>query len=414
MKILWICNKQPALVSKILKNNAGYFGGWLDKNCQLIIADKKNELLVMFPAAGEISGAYGNLKYASFSERNRIESFCGIIKSFLPDVIHIWGTEMRHCLDAVTACEKTDMKERCVISIQGLVSVYGKYHFTEGLPQHVIKRFTLRDFIKRNNIELARKEFIKRGKWEIEAIKKVSHIIGRTDFDRANISQINPGAQYYFCDETLRDEFYTKQWDISTMRRHSIFVSQCSYPVKGFHFLLEAMPAVIRRYPDVHIYTTGPDLTHLSFKNRVKISSYALYLHDLIKKYDLGKYITFSGYLSAEKMAEMYMSANVFVSPSTIENSPNSVGEAMLVGCPVVSSDVGGVKNFINHGMEGFVYHSTAPYMLAYYICALFDNDNLAESFSENARIRAKKIFDVQTNFETLVSIYNKISGEGK
>ena len=53
--------------------------------------------------------------------------------------------------------------------------------------------------------------------------------------------------------------------------------------------------------------------------------------------------IEFLGRLSAEGMKQAYLDANVFVMPSTIENSPNSLGEAMLLGVPCVAADVGGV-----------------------------------------------------------------------
>lgn len=78
-----------------------------------------------------------------------------------------------------------------------------------------------------------------------------------------------------------------------------------------------------------------------------------------------------------------YLASSVFVSVSTIENSPNSVGEAMLFGCPVVSSCVGGVLDMLEHGQEGFLYQASAPYMLAWYVGCVFRDDGL-----ENKRLR--------------------------
>ena len=75
--------------------------------------------------------------------------------------------------------------------------------------------------------------------------------------------------------------------------------------------------------------------------------------------------VTFLGSLSGKQMKENYLKANVFVLPSTIENSPNSLGEAMLLGLPCAAADVGGVTDMLESGSEGIVFQGTAPYMLS-------------------------------------------------
>jgi len=113
-------------------------------------------------------------------------------------------------------------------------------------------------------------------------------------------------------------------------------------------------------------------------------------------------------------MVKNLLKANVFISASVIENSPNSVGEAMLIGTPVVTSDVGGVKNIFEHGVDGFSYQHDAPYMLAYYIRKIFENDDLAVEFSENAKIHALKTHNKKTNMKTLLKMYNDIVNPNK
>ena len=92
----------------------------------------------------------------------------------------------------------------------------------------------------------------------------------------------------------------------------------------------------------------------------------------------------------------------------------NSVGEAMLLGVPTVSSDVGGVKNLLTHGEEGLVYPYDEPKVLAYYIKRIFDDDDLARRFSENARKRAADIYDSEKNAQRLKEIYRAVQGEQK
>lgn len=338
MKIIWLCNKVPALVSKIENKPALHTGGWLETMGNSLLSRPDMDLCIVARDNRNREFQEENLSFYSFIENNCTERLQNILTTEFPDIIHIWGTEFPHSNEVLRACQTLGIADRCVVSIQGLVSLYGKRHYIEGLPDKVVRHYTLRDFIKRDNIQKAREKFLKRGETEIEALKRTSHIIGRTDWDRAAVQMFNPDANYHFCNESLRDSFYHSAWDIQKIERHSIFVSQCGYPIKGFHYMLEAMPEILRKHSDAHLYTTGRDLLHLTAKERLLIGSYQVYLLKLIRKYNLEEHVSFLGSLSEHEMCSQYLKANVFVSASTIENSPNSVGEAMLVGCPVVSS----------------------------------------------------------------------------
>ena len=122
--------------------------------------------------------------------------------------------------------------------------------------------------------------------------------------------------------------------------------------------------------------------------------------------------IVFTGQLTEKDMRNAYLSANVFVCPSSIENSPNSVGEAMLLGVPVVAADVGGVKNMLKHGEEGYIYQHDATYMLAYYVKRVFEKGGDVYEMTENARKHAQITHDVDKNVADLYKIYKEI-GEG-
>ena len=145
------------------------------------------------------------------------------------------------------------------------------------------------------------------------------------------------------------------------------------------------------------------------FIDNIKISSYGKYLKELIKRYNLQDSVVFTGLLDEKQMCERYLRSHVFVCPSSIENSPNSLGEAMIFGVPCVASDVGGVTDLLTHKEEGFVYQTDAPYMLAYYVCEIFANDELALQFSVKARGHAMRTHDREMNNQAMVSIYKNI-----
>lgn len=411
MKILWICNIMLPKIAIARGESIINSGGWLTGLSEDLLRCNDIELTVCFPynSRGVISGNVDALKYYGFPKKNcDVNVFNYIFNTVGPDIIHIFGTEYEHSLKAVNACEKAGLINKTIISIQGFVSIYAKHYFA-GLPQRAIHSWTLRDIIRHGNIRMGQKKFEKSGRDEIAAIEKVKHVIGRTDWDFAVTKFVNKDIKYHFCNETLRSSFYAEKWVIEKCEKHSIFVSQCSYPIKGFHHMLEAMIDILKIFPDAHLHTTGRDLLNLSFREKIKLTSYQRYLLKLIKRYGLEEKVTFWGSLDEKSMCKRFLSANVFVSCSSIENSPNSLGEAMLLGVPSVSSDVGGVKNMMVHNEEGFVYQPDAPYMLAHYVCKIFENEELALEISKNARKHALCTHDRAKNTEQLIKIYSEL-----
>ena len=111
-------------------------------------------------------------------------------------------------------------------------------------------------------------------------------------------------------------------------------------------------------------------------------------------------------------MVERLLKTHVFVLPSAIENSSNSLGEAMLLGMPCVATNTGGTMDILKHGQEGFLYPYTEPAMCAKYISEYFENDILSIQFGSKARKIAIERHNPQKNTEKLIKIYSKIMEE--
>ena len=97
-------------------------------------------------------------------------------------------------------------------------------------------------------------------------------------------------------------------------------------------------------------------------------------------------------------------------SPSVIENSPNSIGEAMLLGVPIVASDVGGVSSLVEHWKNGFLYQADAPYMLAYYIGKIFEDSLMTEKMSQIEKVYALELYDRNKIMRQLLDAYQIIT----
>ena len=415
MKLLWLCNNAPGVVRAHISGKEMSGVNWVD-HVLSGLRSRGFTVRVLYRGTGEPGTIDETCSYAAVSETpahiyvpELEEKFREEIRSFQPDVIHSWGVEYHHALAMVNAAEAEGKLNHMVASIQGLCR-YLAEHYTDGLPEKVCRGTTFRDYLRKDNILQQQEKFVLRGQLETRAMEKLQHVIGRTDWDRAKAVSIHPDITYHFCNETLRENFYEGHWDYSRCKRHSVFASSCSYPIKGFHYLLEAFAQVVKTYPDATLSLPGNGFPKAGdWKGKLRATHYQNYLAQLVRSYGLEDRISFRGGLSAEQMRDAYLDANVFVIPSTIENSPNTLGEAMLLGVPCVASDVGGVTTLLKHGEEGFVCPSTAPYMLAWFIEQVFAMEEKAGELGTAARNHAQKLHDPGKNHRDLMQMYAEI-----
>lgn len=412
MKVLWLCNLLLPIFENEFNQYAPPYGGWIAGLLDDIRRCEDIEITVCFAANEDKNGAVNGINYIGYREKeDNIAFFKEILIHINPDLIHIWGTENKRSFEMMKAAYDCHMKDNTVINIQGLVSVYSKYHFDSGISKKIINSHRPVEIKYGHSLKNDKEDMIARGKYEIEALKMAKNVIGRTDWDEACVKQINPYVNYYTCNPTLRSAFYHNIWNYDKCEKHSIFASQANYPIKGFHHLINALPEILKKYPDAKLYTTGesPLTAYSNTHGRIRQRSYPRYLAQLIVNNHLEDKVVFLGLLDEEKMCERFKESHVFASPSSIENESNSVGEAMLLGMPVVSSYVGGVYNFMENKKEGYFYQYDAPYMLPYYICKVFDANESVNEMCINARIHALKSFDKNENLQKMLSIYDAV-----
>ena len=425
-----MCNIMLPFIAKSLGQKIVVKEGWLSGLADKLIANKNQNnvtLGICFPSSDSLSMVKGDnslfvknnakgVDYYIFKEdtvhpenydAGMEESFKAIIEDFQPDIIHIFGTEYPHTLACVKAFNNPD---KVLIGIQGLCSAIAKVYMAD-LPQTVQKKKTFRDILKKDGLLEQQAKFVKRGEYEKQALALAKHVTGRTDFDKEMTSKLAPKAKYHFMNETLRNEFYNDEWDIDKIERNSLFLSQGNYPIKGLHYVLDVLPDIVKVHEDTVLYVAGDVITaNSSLKDKIKISGYGKYLLRQIKKNKLEKHVKFIGRLHSDKMCARFLKTHVFLCPSAIENSPNSVGEAMLLGVPVVAANVGGIHNLLEDQKDGIMYPKGNKKQLKDAILRILENDKLAMYMSSNAREHALKTHNPETNYQRLLEIYNEIN----
>lgn len=410
MKILWLVNIMLPQVAEAEHKKINNTGGWLVSLSQKI--PMSHSLIICFPDSENYVITIGSSLYYGCrlddKEENldrMVAKFVEILQKEKPDVIHIWGTEHLQSYAMTLAGKKMGFNSRIVISIQGMVSYYAS-HYMACMPRRAQEMITIRDAVQRDSMEMQQKNMERRGKFEIQAIKNVQHVIGRTSWDYICTKLINDNIKYHFNNETLRNSFYEDEWSLNKCERYSLFVSQAQTPIKGFHFVLEAASFLINKYPKLKIYIAGGEKP---FDNSFKARGYSKYLSQLCDKYGLNHTVVCVGNLTESEMKKQFLQTHVYVNASSIENSPNSVGEAMILGVPTIASYVGGTPNMLTDKVDGFLYQYDAPYMLAGYIDMIFSDDSLAMKFSKSARKHAMITHDKEKNYQDLMHIYEEI-----
>ena len=455
MKILWLCNMMLPVIAQHFNIEASNKEGWLSGLADVMLSHHEEngvELSVAFPLpAGfpsrdavfveDTLNIYGTeLKCYGFREDtlnahiydSRLEDIMAkIIEKAQPDMVHCFGTEFPHTL---AMCRRFPDRSKILITIQGLCSVYANV-FEADLPDSVVVDVTFRDFLKLDSIPEQKAKYIARGENEIEALKLAGNIGGRTAWDKHYAHEFNPDAKYFEMRETLRNNFYEGQWKKENCEKHSIFLSQGDYPIKGLHYMLLAMPAILKAFPDAHVYVAGNSIvSYRTLKDKIKISAYGKYLRSLMKENKLEDKVSILGKLDSAAMKEQYLKSGLFVCPSAIENSPNSLGEAMLLGVPCVTADVGGIKSIFDADKDGIMYAGTKSSEnsfdtgvyegedkleriaenLANAVIKMWSDEDKELEYSRNAREHALRNHDRQANFEQTISVYKQITGAGQ
>lgn len=338
------------------------------------------------------------------------------IFEFDPDIIHVHGTEYYYGrLNEDVYCGKP-----VVVSLQGIISQY-HIHYTGGLSPREVwwTKFNAR-LLKYGSTLFRDQTFWRETRAEQEqcVFRQQKYFVGRTEWDRNCVEFYNPRARYYVGNETLRDVFYQTRRDPEQISPYTIFCGAAAgYPLKGAHWLIRAVAALKSDFPDIQLRIAA-SADRLSRKrslwNRLRDDAYAAYLRKLIHDLDVENQVVALPSLSGEMVARELQNAQLFVLPSLCENSANSIGEAMLVGTPIISTYAGGTPTIIKNGVEGVLVPPSDPHALAGAIRRWFEHPDEAERCVEPARKTALARHNSEVNAARTLEIYKSIISDDR
>lgn len=119
--------------------------------------------------------------------------------------------------------------------------------------------------------------------------------------------------------------------------------------------------------------------------------------------------VQFCGVVDAARLVEELRDAAIYVHPSYVENSPNSVCEAQMMGVPVIAADTGGVYSLIEDEVDGLLAYTGEEADFVEAIKLLWVDRGFAREIADAGRRRALKRHDRKAVVDGLLDIYKDV-----
>lgn len=210
-----------------------------------------------------------------------------------------------------------------------------------------------------------------------------------TVYAPVDVDQFDPGT-IDVQTESLREEF-----DISPSAKVIGSVGNIN-PAKGHKFLIEAFAQLDSK-------------AHLVLVGRILDSQRSYYeeLQQMIRELGIESQVTFTGW--RDDIPTLLSFFDVFVLASVTEACPIVVLEAMAVECPVVATDVGGVKEILPSKEYGWVVPPNNPSVLSTAVGETLASSSLNDR-TTNAKLRVETVFSLEACVQNHVDIYRSLS----
>ncbi len=166
--------------------------------------------------------------------------------------------------------------------------------------------------------------------------------------------------------------------------------------IKNYPFLIKAFKILFHRNKNLKLICVGGGYDLDDIKR-------------MALKYHLEKAIIFTGY--SRNVGEYLSLMDVFVLCSLKEGFPNVLLQAMAMSLPVISANVGGCPEIIDHMKNGILYPSNDLGKFIEAIASLTTNTDLAGRLGSNAKRTVEEKFSLNRMIKKYATFYDKLSG---
>lgn len=295
-----------------------------------------------------------------------------IVIDFKPDIIQIFGYESQF----VRLFGKINIP--IVIHFQGFKQAYDYKYFQRISKRELAKETSIMSWLLGSAPFFAlRRQFINYDLKNFDT-KLVKYVFGRTDWDRLCTKAISPDAKYFYCQEMLRKDFYENSWSYPENDCFQLFTITGEGSTKNLDMIFEVARLLDKYHPN---FKYSWRIAGIDDSNTV--------VKIMKKRGFRSNSIQFLGKLYSNNLVEEILKCNLYVYPSGMDNSPNSLMEAMLVGAPVLSNYAGGIDTIVEHGVTGFLVNEGEPYAMTGAIVELSNKKDFLNEIAFNSKKRS-------------------------
>jgi glycosyltransferase involved in cell wall biosynthesis len=215
--------------------------------------------------------------------------------------------------------------------------------------------------------------------------------------DKAVAFGMNPEKTVIFPWGTDIEHFTQKTFKRSNVQTFTLFCSRTWEAIYGVDVLAKAFVKVASVNPDVNLILLGG-------------GSQGAKIHQILMNGGVMERVHFGGQVGQRDLPRWYHMSDIYISPSHVDGTSVTLLEALASGLPCLVSDIPGNKDWVEDGVNGWIFRDGDVDDLAEKILFAIKNRKSFKKIGEAARKTAEEKADWKKNFGKLLEVYNVIA----
>ena len=167
-------------------------------------------------------------------------------------------------------------------------------------------------------------------------------------------------------------------------------------PIKGHNFLMNAAPAIVKRFPNVRFLIIGDGVLFEHLQKRAQA-------------YGILENFIFTGLIERKRIPEMISMMDVVVHTSLQEGLARVLPQSLAIGKPCVSFNIDGAPEVVVNNRTGFLVEAGDDSGLIEAILHLLENPDLRRQMGENGRRLVDPAFRTETMVKETAKVYEML-----